>query len=1147
MKKIVYIILSISFLFNQELLFSDNFDDGNYDGWDYYHYNAGWHDEVMPEVVDGRVEITTHDQQNNMLVTGNEEWSNYTLEFDARIEQSLDDGYKGIYVTFYLTNPYYFDEGHHGFDSAYRLRIKGRTDEWFLVKIVSGQPEEIFAQGSFNVSVGIDYHCSIEITDSNISVYLNEVGSEPAMLTQASLPEVPLESGMIGFGGSDDRISIDNVVVTGASSEPEVCDQELSVDCVPADQSEISNLFDADGIPSDLQGVVSGDYVQKIDIWGGGGYYSHTYMMMCLEEMADGVLVRGSSDDVDPDRIRIGLDPEFVDMLDFNGLGWINPAEYVQGSEWYLELNSMWGSDFDSHIEIWMASETPFESLGYGLIDEYDDDFGSISLTTYSVFEEEPDELFSDNFDDGNYDGWDYYHYNAGWHDEVMPEVVDGRVEITTHDQQNNMLVTGNEEWSNYTLEFDARIEQSLDDGYKGIYVTFYLTNPYYFDEGHHGFDSAYRLRIKGRTDEWFLVKIVSGQPEEIFAQGSFNVSVGIDYHCSIEITDSNISVYLNEVGSEPAMLTQASLPEVPLESGMIGFGGSDDRISIDNVVVTGASSEPEVCDQELSVDCVPADQSEISNLFDADGIPSDLQGVVSGDYVQKIDIWGGGGYYSHTYMMMCLEEMADGVLVRGSSDDVDPDRIRIGLDPEFVDMLDFNGLGWINPAEYVQGSEWYLELNSMWGSDFDSHIEIWMASETPFESLGYGLIDEYDDDFGSIEVAAYQINGTATDVFLEITDVNLENLMCEQNCAATLDVYMTNQEPVYGFQFSIPADTQLNLIIDSVYGGSADESGFSLSNNSETIIGFSMTGSSIPSGDGVLVHANITIDNVEGILDLDINSIAGYNGSILTHSVGMPYHYIPVLCIPGDVNADDSIDVLDVVQVVGIILETIIPTDMEFCAADFNEDGEINVVDVVLIVNEILGGQLYSYENIEDAILSQSDNKVLLKSNGQCAGLQLNTSGCCSISPSRIPTGWHYSAENGVALLFSTDGSTVSEMEFEYTGDLVIESALIADWSGHSVIAAVETIPEAYELFSAYPNPFNPVTTFHYGLPEDSHVNLAVYDLTGRQIAELVNRDQYAGNFQVNWNADQFASGLYIVRLDAGNVHQTQKVMLLK
>ena len=379
------ILLIIAVAWSQDLLLSDDFNDGNIDNWSFFGYSTGLHEVIPPEVVDGRVEILTRDQQATYFSYGDEDWNEYSLELDVRIEESLDDGYKGIYIYFYLTNIHY-NEDLVVYNSSYLLNIKGRTDEWRLKRIDHDDTtDDNLINGDFDISVGIDYHLSISVSETQVTVYLNEVGETENLLTQIEVESNPLDSGIIAIGGADDRISIDNVVVESNEVQIDECTDILSLEYINSTQSEMDDIYVGDGVPVELNPVLAGDYIHRVDIWGGGGYYSHTYMMMCLESMATGVLVRGTSDDNDVDRTGMGLDPDFEDMFDFNGLGWLDATGSTQGTEWYLELNSMWGSDIDTHIEIWIASDNPFETIGYGLLDEYDDDFGSFVVTSYLI------------------------------------------------------------------------------------------------------------------------------------------------------------------------------------------------------------------------------------------------------------------------------------------------------------------------------------------------------------------------------------------------------------------------------------------------------------------------------------------------------------------------------------------------------------------------------------------------------------------------------------------------------------------------------------------------------------------------------------------------------------------------------------------
>lgn len=78
-------------------------------------------------------------------------------------------------------------------------------------------------------------------------------------------------------------------------------------------------------------------------------------------------------------------------------------------------------------------------------------------------------------------------------------------------------------------------------------------------------------------------------------------------------------------------------------------------------------------------------------------------------------------------------------------------------------------------------------------------------------------------------------------------------------------------------------------------------------------------------------------------------------------------------------------------------------------------------------------------------------------------------------------------------------------------------------------------------------PNPFNPVTTLSYSLPEPGRVHVAVYDMTGRLVATLVDSWKGSGDHRLSWAPDRLASGQYVVRLESGNTVARHKVTLLK
>lgn len=91
------------------------------------------------------------------------------------------------------------------------------------------------------------------------------------------------------------------------------------------------------------------------------------------------------------------------------------------------------------------------------------------------------------------------------------------------------------------------------------------------------------------------------------------------------------------------------------------------------------------------------------------------------------------------------------------------------------------------------------------------------------------------------------------------------------------------------------------------------------------------------------------------------------------------------------------------------------------------------------------------------------------------------------------------------------------------------------------------EDLPKEYALSQNYPNPFNPSTKINFSLPLRSHVTLAIYDILGRHIATLVDTEMNAGIHTLQWNAQQNASGVYILRMVTEQGVFTKKMMLIK
>jgi dienelactone hydrolase len=96
------------------------------------------------------------------------------------------------------------------------------------------------------------------------------------------------------------------------------------------------------------------------------------------------------------------------------------------------------------------------------------------------------------------------------------------------------------------------------------------------------------------------------------------------------------------------------------------------------------------------------------------------------------------------------------------------------------------------------------------------------------------------------------------------------------------------------------------------------------------------------------------------------------------------------------------------------------------------------------------------------------------------------------------------------------------------------------------------EINPTVFKLYQNHPNPFNPITSLRYDLPEDGLVNITIYDMMGRIVKTLVNSSQTAGYKSIQWNAtndrnEPVSAGLYLYTIQAGGFRQTKKMVLLK
>jgi photosystem II stability/assembly factor-like uncharacterized protein len=89
--------------------------------------------------------------------------------------------------------------------------------------------------------------------------------------------------------------------------------------------------------------------------------------------------------------------------------------------------------------------------------------------------------------------------------------------------------------------------------------------------------------------------------------------------------------------------------------------------------------------------------------------------------------------------------------------------------------------------------------------------------------------------------------------------------------------------------------------------------------------------------------------------------------------------------------------------------------------------------------------------------------------------------------------------------------------------------------------------VPADHSLSQNYPNPFNPSTTIKYSLPAQGKVKIIIYNALGREITKIADEEKPAGEYEIKWNASSYPSGVYFLRMQAGEFSETRKLILMK
>ncbi len=114
----------------------------------------------------------------------------------------------------------------------------------------------------------------------------------------------------------------------------------------------------------------------------------------------------------------------------------------------------------------------------------------------------------------------------------------------------------------------------------------------------------------------------------------------------------------------------------------------------------------------------------------------------------------------------------------------------------------------------------------------------------------------------------------------------------------------------------------------------------------------------------------------------------------------------------------------------------------------------------------------------------------------------------------------------------------------------MIIDSIGVYEYNENGIVNVEKRISKRstnFKLYDNYPNPFNPSTTISFNIPVASKINLEIYNVLGKQIKTLINKEMNPGNYKINFNAENLPSGIYFYKLISGPYTETKKMILLK
>ncbi len=262
-----------------------------------------------------------------------------------------------------------------------------------------------------------------------------------------------------------------------------------------------------------------------------------------------------------------------------------------------------------------------------------------------------------------------------------------------------------------------------------------------------------------------------------------------------------------------------------------------------------------------------------------------------------------------------------------------------------------------------------------------------------------------------------------------------------------------------------------------------------------------------------------------------------------------------PLSAANGDANGDQSVDVLDITNIVSYLLEED-PEPFLFDAADVNYDDQINVLDIIGVVDLVSGKKKAAVSNLttpEKAYIQAKDDSIQLESKGNVAALQFTLEGenlenqKLLLETDGFEFAYRYNKETDriIGVIYSLFGNEIPEGEeliVRIKGDnpVSIASATGGDLQGREVpviiggITDVQPVPDKEKAIGikVIPNPFREQTRIHYTMPQTGRVTIEFYNTRGVMIDKQTPGRQPKGKHMVNWSSEKQTDKIVFCRI---------------